>query len=79
MSGGSRVNVVAERAEMEIEARFGTIKEAERIEGLMGNLQPFDERVRLTVKGGVNVRRWSARPMCAAISASARDCFATRI
>lgn len=54
MSGGTRVNVVAERAEMEIEARFGTIKEAERIEGLMGELQPFDERVRLTVKGSIN-------------------------
>jgi glutamate carboxypeptidase len=54
MGGGTRVNVVAERAEMEIEARFGTIKEAERIEGLMDKLQPFDERVRLTVNGGVN-------------------------
>jgi len=54
ISGGTRVNVVAERAEMEIEARFSTIKEAQRINGLMGKLQPFDERVRLTVKGGIN-------------------------
>jgi len=54
ISGGTRVNVVAERAEMEIEARFSTIKEAQRINGLMGKLQPFDERVQLTVKGGIN-------------------------
>ena len=54
ISGGTRVNVVAERAEMEIEARFSTIKEAQRINGFMGKLQPFDERVQLTVKGGIN-------------------------
>ena len=54
ISGGTRVNVVAERAEMEIEARFSTIKEVQRINGLMGKLQPFDERVQLTVKGGIN-------------------------
>ena len=54
MSGGTRVNVVAEMAEMEIEARFGTIKEAERIEGLMSKLLPFDERVRLTIEGSIN-------------------------
>jgi glutamate carboxypeptidase len=54
MSGGTRVNVVAEQAEMEIEARFSTVKEAQRIGDLMGKLQPFDNRVRLTVKGGIN-------------------------
>ncbi len=54
MNGGTRVNVVAEKAEMEIEARFSTVKEAERIDDLMNKLHPFDERVRLTVKGGIN-------------------------
>lgn len=54
MSGGTCVNVVAAQAEIEIEARFSTVKEAQHIDGLMGKLQPFDERVRLTVKGGVN-------------------------
>jgi glutamate carboxypeptidase len=54
MNGGTCVNVVAALAEMEIEARFRTIKEAQRINGLMGKLQPFDERVQLTVKGGIN-------------------------
>ena len=54
MSGGTRVNVVAEWAEMEIEARFTTAKEAERINGLMNKLQSFDERVRLTVEGSIN-------------------------
>lgn len=54
LSGGTRVNVVAEWSEMEIEARFSTVKEAERINGLMNKLLPFDERVRLAVKGGIN-------------------------
>jgi glutamate carboxypeptidase len=54
LSGGTRVNVVAERAEMEIEARYSTTNEAQRINSLMDKLQPFDERVRLTVNGGIN-------------------------
>jgi glutamate carboxypeptidase len=52
--GGTRSNVVAAEAEMELDARFTRIEQARRIEQLMGNLRPFDERVRLTVKGGVN-------------------------
>lgn len=54
MSGGTRVNVVAEQAEMEIEARFSTSDEERRINDLIDNLQPFDERVQLTIKGCIN-------------------------
>ena len=54
MNGGNAVNVVAAQAEMEIEARFNTAIEEQRVNDLMNNLQPFDERVRLKVKGGIN-------------------------
>jgi len=52
--GGTRTNVVAAEAEIEIDVRFSGVKEGQRIEEFMKSLQPFDERVRLTAKGGIN-------------------------
>jgi glutamate carboxypeptidase len=44
--GVTRSNVVAAQAEIEVEAR--------RVEELMSTLKPFDDRVQLKVKGGIN-------------------------
>jgi glutamate carboxypeptidase len=52
--GGTRSNVVAAQAEMEIDVRFSAMEEARRVEDLMSTLQPFDGRVRLAINGGVN-------------------------
>ena len=52
--GGTRSNVVPEKAEMEVDVRFTTAAEANRVELLMNTLQPFDDRVRLTTDGGIN-------------------------
>ena len=52
--GGTRGNVVAAQAEMEIDVRFSAMEEARRVEYLMSTLQPFDGRVRLAIKGGIN-------------------------
>jgi glutamate carboxypeptidase len=52
--GGTRSNVVAAQAEMEIDVRFSAMEEARRVEYLMSTLQPFDGRVRLAIKGGIN-------------------------
>jgi glutamate carboxypeptidase len=52
--GGTHGNVVAAQAEMEVDVRFGAMEEARRVEHLMSTLQPFDGRVRLAIKGGVN-------------------------
>jgi glutamate carboxypeptidase len=54
IQGGTRSNVVAAQAEMEVDVRFGAMEEARRVENLMSNLQPFDERVSLTIEGGIN-------------------------
>ena len=54
MRGGTRSNVVAAEAEIGLDVRFGSTEQARRIEELMKDLRPFDERVRLTVEGGVN-------------------------
>jgi glutamate carboxypeptidase len=52
--GGTRGNVVAEQAEMEIDVRFSAMEEVPLVEDLMSTLQPFDGRVRLTIKDGIN-------------------------
>jgi len=52
--GGTRSNVVAAHAEIEIDVRFDTAEAARLVEELMSTLRPFDERVQLKVKGGIN-------------------------
>ncbi len=52
--GGTRSNVVAAEAEIEIDVRFSCIKEAQRVDELMSSLRSFDERVHLAVNGGIN-------------------------
>jgi len=52
--GGTRPNVIAAQAEMEVDVRFDTADEARRVEHLMAHLQPFDNRVNLATSGGIN-------------------------
>lgn len=52
--GGTVSNVVAAQARAEIDVRFSSADEAARIEKEMLALRPFDERVQLIVKGGIN-------------------------
>jgi glutamate carboxypeptidase len=52
--GGTHGNVVAAQAEMEVDVRFGAMEEARRVEHLMNTLEPFDGRVLLAIKGGIN-------------------------
>jgi glutamate carboxypeptidase len=54
ISGGTRSNVVAAEASAEVDVRFTTMTDALRIEETISNLRPFDERVRLSVEGGIN-------------------------
>lgn len=52
--GGTRSNVVAAGAAAEIDVRFSTETESQLIQSALRQLQPFDERVRVTVSGGIN-------------------------
>lgn len=54
VGGGTRSNVVAAKAYAEIDVRFSTAEEASRIESVVLNSVPFDERVKLIVSGGIN-------------------------
>jgi glutamate carboxypeptidase len=52
--GGTLSNVVAAEARAEIDVRFTTAAEAEKIETEILRLRPFDDRVQLTLTGGIN-------------------------
>ena len=52
--GGTRSNVVAAEAEIEIDVRFSCTKEAQRVDNLMSSLKSFDDRVQLAINGGIN-------------------------
>ncbi len=54
VSGGTRSNVVAADARTEVDVRFSTMGDALRLEEAILNLRPCDERVRLSVEGGIN-------------------------
>jgi glutamate carboxypeptidase len=52
--GGTLSNVVAAEARAEIDVRFTTAAEADLIQNEILNLRPFDDRVQLTLTGGIN-------------------------
>ena len=52
--GGSRSNVIADRAELEVDVRVATKAEGERITGCIHRLEPRVEGSRLTVRGNMN-------------------------
>jgi glutamate carboxypeptidase len=54
VSGGTRSNVVAAEARAEIDVRFSTQDEARRLDAEIMRAQPFDDRVQLFVRGGIN-------------------------
>jgi len=52
--GGTHSNVVAAEASAEIDVRFNTIDDAKYLEKMILGSQPFDERVKLNLSGGIN-------------------------
>ncbi len=53
ISGGTRPNVVADFAEIVVDARFVTASQAARVEAGLRKLRPHDRRCRLELFGGV--------------------------
>jgi glutamate carboxypeptidase len=54
IKGGTTTNVIPAEAECEIDIRFTSMAEAERIKGELKTLTPFDERVSLELLGELN-------------------------
>ena len=52
--GGTLSNVVSAAARAEVDVRFSSAEEAARIEDEILKLSPYDQRVQLIVKGGIN-------------------------
>jgi glutamate carboxypeptidase len=53
ISGGSRTNVVADRATAAIDVRVQTMEDAARLEGAIRSLRPTRSSLRLEVSGGI--------------------------
>jgi glutamate carboxypeptidase len=54
VKGGTTSNVIPEHAECEIDVRFTSIAEAERIKNEIKNIVSFDERVSVEIIGDIN-------------------------
>jgi glutamate carboxypeptidase len=54
ISGGTRTNVVAEMAQVEVDFRISRSEDANRLEKKFQKLKPFDKRCSITVSGGLN-------------------------
>lgn len=54
ITGGTTSNVIPAEASCEIDVRFSSMKEAEKIENAIKNLQSFDERVKIEIEGEIN-------------------------
>ncbi len=52
--GGTRTNVVAAEAEVEVDARIARLPDAARLDRQFRGLRPFDKVCRLQVSGGIN-------------------------
>jgi len=72
VSGGTQSNVVAAAARAEVDVRFSTTGEAERVERAIRASEPFDARVRLEVRGGINRPPLERTPTVSALYEHAR-------
>lgn len=52
--GGTRTNVVAAEAEVEIDVRIKSASQAKSLDRKIRGLKPFDKHCKLTVEGGIN-------------------------
>jgi len=52
--GGSRSNVVADQAEMEVDVRIASVADGERLEALVRGLKPKTRGASLQITGGIN-------------------------
>jgi glutamate carboxypeptidase len=71
--GGDRTNVVADRAEMDVDVRVPTLKDGERVASLLASLAPHDPRVLLQVTGGVDRPPLERSAAVVALYEQARD------
>lgn len=70
--GGTTSNVIPEHAECEIDVRFSSMAEADRVDAAIRSLKSYDERVTLEVLGGINRPPLERTPEVVALFEKAR-------
>jgi glutamate carboxypeptidase len=65
--GGTRTNVVAAEAEVEVDARIARLPDASRLDRKFRSLRPFDKVCRLDVSGGINRPPLERKPAVVAL------------
>lgn len=71
--GGTRSNVVAAEASAEIDVRFSTKAESEKVMAALSNPKSFDERVSVAVSGGINRPPLERTPEVLSLFGQARE------
>lgn len=74
IAGGSRSNVIAERASAAIDVRIGQLADAQRVDTALRALRPVTPRTRLEVTGRINRPPMERTPGVAALYGLARAC-----
>lgn len=74
ISGGTHSNVVPAQARAEVDVRFSTLGEAERIDGLIRGAKTFDRSAGLRVEGGINRPPLERSQKVVALYETARAC-----
>lgn len=77
IKGGTTSNVIPEHAECEIDVRFSSMAEAERVDAALKSLSPVDERVTLELLGGINRPPMERTADVVALFEKARDLAAS--
>jgi len=73
ISGGSRPNVIADRASAKIDVRVQTMEDAVRLEQLIRTLQPTRTSIRLEISGGVERPPLERSPAVVRLYGQARE------
>lgn len=73
IKGGTTSNVIPEHTECEIDVRFSSMTEAERVDAAIRTLSAFDSRVSLELLGGINRPPMERTPAVVALFEKARD------
>jgi glutamate carboxypeptidase len=72
ITGGSRSNVVAASASVEIDLRIATVRDGLAVDKLLRRLKPIDPHCKLTLTGGINRPPMERKPGTVALYKQAR-------
>jgi glutamate carboxypeptidase len=72
VSGGTRSNVIAAEAHVEIDVRIPRASDAAKVDRLFRSLKPFDKACKLTVTGGINRPPMERKPGTVALFKQAK-------